>query len=63
MFATAQFTVLSSRLLSKRANIKRHIIEILPVVLSGCETCSPTSKEDHKFEGVWEHGAEENKWT
>jgi hypothetical protein len=31
--------------------------------LSGCETWSLTVREEHKTEGVWEQGAEENIWT
>jgi hypothetical protein len=39
-----------------------HKTIILPVVLYGCETWSLTVREEHKLDGVWEQGAEENIW-
>jgi hypothetical protein len=40
---------LSSRLVSKRLNIKRYKTVILPFVLYGCETWSLTSREEHRL--------------
>ena len=41
--------LLSSRLLSKNLKIKISRTIILPVVLYGCETWSPTLREEHKL--------------
>jgi len=41
--------LLSSRLLSKNLKIKIHKTIILPVVLYGCETWSPTLWEERKL--------------
>jgi hypothetical protein len=40
---------LSSRLLSKNVKIKIYESIILPVVLHGCETWSPTLREEHRL--------------
>jgi hypothetical protein len=40
---------LSSRLLSKNVKIKIYGNIILPVVLYGCETWSPTLREEHRL--------------
>jgi hypothetical protein len=50
MLATIQFrTFLSSRLLSKNIKIRIYRTIILPVLLYGCETCSLTLREEHRF--------------
>jgi hypothetical protein len=41
--------LLSSRLLSKNIKIRIHKTIILPVVLCGCETWSPTLREDYRL--------------
>jgi hypothetical protein len=41
--------LLSSRLLSKNLRIRIYKTIILPVVLYGCETWSPTLREEHKL--------------
>jgi hypothetical protein len=41
--------LLSSRLLSKYVNVRSYKTIILPVVLYGCETWSPTLREEHKL--------------
>jgi hypothetical protein len=41
--------VLSFRLLPKNVKIRICITIILPVVLYGCETWSPTLREEHKL--------------
>jgi hypothetical protein len=41
--------LLSSRLLSKNVKIRIYKPIILPVVLYGCETWSPTLREEHKL--------------
>ena len=41
--------LLSCNLLSKNLRIKIHRNIILPVVLYGCETWSPTSREEHRL--------------
>ena len=41
--------LLSSRLLSKNLKIKIYITIILPTVLYGCETWSPTLREERKL--------------
>jgi hypothetical protein len=40
---------LSSRLISKNLKIKIYKTVILPVVLCGCETWSPTLREEHRL--------------
>jgi hypothetical protein len=41
---------LSSRLLSKNVKVKKYKTVILPVFfLYGCETCSPTLREEHRL--------------
>jgi hypothetical protein len=49
MFATIRFRVffLSSHLLSRNVKVKVYKTIILPVVLYGCETWSPTLREEH----------------
>jgi hypothetical protein len=42
--------LLSSQLLSKNLKIRIYKTIILPVVLYGCETWSPTLREEHKME-------------
>jgi hypothetical protein len=57
-------SLLSSHLLSKNLKIRIYKTIILPVVLHGCETWSPTLREEHKLtKGVWKQGAEEDIWT
>jgi hypothetical protein len=46
MLATMQSRTLSSHLLFKNINIRIYRITILPMVLSGCETLSPTLREE-----------------
>jgi hypothetical protein len=41
--------LLSSRLLSKNLKIRIYKTLILPVVLYGCETWSPTLREEHRL--------------
>ena len=41
--------ILSSRLLSKNIKIKTHRTVVLPVVLYGCETWSPTLREERRL--------------
>jgi hypothetical protein len=41
--------LLSSRLLSKNIKIRKYKTIILPVVLYGCETWSPTLREEHRL--------------
>jgi hypothetical protein len=41
--------LLSSRLLSRKVKIKIYKTIILPVVLYGCETLSPTLREEHRL--------------
>jgi hypothetical protein len=41
--------LLSSRLLSENAKVRIYNIIILPVVLYGCETLSPTLSEEHRL--------------
>jgi hypothetical protein len=41
--------LLSSRLLSKNVEVRIHKTIILPVVLYGCQTWSPTVREEHKL--------------
>jgi oligoendopeptidase F len=41
--------LLSSRLLSKNVTVTIYKTLILPVVLYGCETLSPTLREEHKL--------------
>jgi hypothetical protein len=43
------FFFLSSRLISKNLKIKTYKTAILPVVLCGCETLSPTLREEHRL--------------
>jgi hypothetical protein len=45
-------------LLSKNIIIKIYETIILPVVLYGCETWSVMLKDEHRFEVVWDLGAE-----
>jgi hypothetical protein len=40
---------LSSRLLSRNVKVNVYKTIILPVVLYGCETCSLTSREEHRL--------------
>jgi hypothetical protein len=40
---------LSSRLLSRNVKVKIYKTIILPVVLYGCETWSPTLREEHRL--------------
>jgi hypothetical protein len=54
---------LSSLLLSRNIKIRIYKTLLLPVVLYGCETWSLTLREEHRLEGVWEQGVEENIWT
>jgi hypothetical protein len=49
MLATIQFSLLSSRLLSRNVQVKVYKTIILPVVLYGCETWSLTLKEEHRL--------------
>jgi hypothetical protein len=50
MLATIQFkTFLSSRLLSTNVKTSMYKTTILPAVLSRCETCSLTLKEEHRL--------------
>jgi hypothetical protein len=57
-FCHSVHSLLSSRLLSRNLKVKIYKTIILPVVLNGCETWSPTLREEHR-----EQGAEENIWT
>ena len=41
--------ILSCRLLSKKLKVKAYKTIILPVVLYGCETWSPTLREEHRL--------------
>jgi hypothetical protein len=49
MLATIRFSVLSSRLLSRKLKVKICKTMILPVVLYGCETWSLTLREEHRL--------------
>jgi hypothetical protein len=49
MLATIQFSLLSSRLLSRNVKVKIHKTIILPVVLYGCDTWSLTLREKHRL--------------
>jgi hypothetical protein len=49
MLATVQFSLLSSHLLSRSVKVKIYETIILPVVLCGCETWSPTLREKHRL--------------
>jgi hypothetical protein len=55
--------VLSSSLLSKNLKIKIYRTIILPVVLYGCETWSPTLREERRLRVFESKGAEENIWA
>jgi hypothetical protein len=48
MLATIQFSVLSSRLLSKNVKVKIYKTIILPVVLCGYENWSLALREEHR---------------
>jgi hypothetical protein len=41
--------ILSSRLLSKNLKVRTFMMITLPVVLYGCETWSPTLREEHRL--------------
>jgi hypothetical protein len=47
--AAVQFSLLSSRLLSRNVKVKIYKTIILPVVLCGCETWSLTLKREHRL--------------
>jgi hypothetical protein len=49
MLATIQFSLLSSRLLSRNVKVKMYKTTTLPVVLYGCETWSLTLREEHRL--------------
>jgi hypothetical protein len=55
--------LLSSRTLFKNVNIRIYQTTILPVVLFGCETWSPTLRVGTHSECISEQSAEENIWT
>jgi hypothetical protein len=48
--------------ISKNLKIKIYKAVILPVVLYGCETWSPTLGEEHRLR-VFENSVEEDIWT
>jgi hypothetical protein len=48
--------------MSKNVKIRIGKTIILHVVLYGCETWSPTLREEHELT-VYEQGVEENIWT
>jgi hypothetical protein len=49
MLATIQFSLLSSRLLSRNVKVEVYKTIILLVVLYGCETWSLTLREEHRL--------------
>jgi hypothetical protein len=50
--------LLSSRLLSKNLKTRIYKMIILPVVVYGCETLSPTLREEHRLRVFENRGAE-----
>jgi hypothetical protein len=49
MLATIQFSLLSSRLLSRNVKVKIYKTIMLPVVLYGCDTWSLMLREEHRL--------------